>query len=96
MLRHLNKVHGLPEGQIKGSESLFPTIPTSHIQSCTKPVGYFGSLPIDKQANYVALCYIMVKGQQQQFNRSFAITVNEGDVHYGDTGFRGLNSFRTT
>ena len=96
MLRRMNVIYGLPENHIQGSKNLYPTIPTSHIADCTMKGNYFGSLAIDKQANLVALAYIMVKGFQQRNHKSYSTVVNDGDCHYGDSDFRGLTSFRTT
>ena len=95
MLRCLNKTYGLPEGQMDTVEKMYPTIPTAHISTCAKSVKYFGEQPLDKQANLIALCYIMVKGYQQQIQRGYLTIVNDGDCHYGDQAFRGLNSYRT-
>ncbi len=57
---------------------------------------YFAKQPLDRQANLVALSYVMVKGFQQQKLKAYTVNINDGDRHFGDTGFRSLNSFRTT
>lgn len=95
MLRTLNKTYGLPEGEMETTEKMFPTIPTAHIATCTKGIKYFADKPLDRQANFVALAYIMVKGFQQQIQRSYSAVINDGDCHFGDQSFRGLNSYRT-
>ena len=96
MMRTLNRSYGLPEGEMKVTEKMFPTVPSSHIATCTMGARHFTGYPLDKQANLVALCYIMVKGFQQQSQRSYAAVVNDGDCLFGDANFRGLNSYRTT
>ena len=95
LLRTLNRTYGLPEGQMEITSKMYPTIPSAHISTCTKTGKYFSEQPLDKQANIVALCYIMVKGYQQQVQRSYTAVVNGGDCHFGDQAFRGLNSYRT-
>ena len=95
LLVELNKTHGLPPGTIKDAEDLYPTVPSSHIATCTKDKTYFGKLPVDKQAYFIALGFVMIKSKQQQAQKSFSTVVNEPDVHYGDANFRTLNSFRT-
>ena len=95
MLRTLNKAYGLPEGQIETTDKMFPTLPSSHLKRCSKGSKYFSGYPLDKQANLIALSYIMVKGFQQQKQRNYSAVIMDGDTQFGDSGFRGLNSYRT-
>lgn len=80
----LNKTHGLPPGTIKDADDLYPTIPSTHIATCTKDKTYFGKLPVDKQAYFIALGFVMIKSKQQQAQKSYSTIVNEPDVHYGE------------
>lgn len=96
MMRTLNKSYGLPETHLTITDKMYPTLPSNHISKCSMGARYFAGYPLDKQANLVALAYIMVKGYQQQNQRSYSAVVNEGDVQFGDPNFRGLNSYRTT
>ena len=95
LLVELNKTHGLPPGTIKDSSDLYPTVPTNHIGTCRKESTYFGKLPIDKQAYFIALAFVMAKSKQQQLLKSYTTVVNDPDTHYGDANYRTLNSFRT-
>ena len=94
-MRTLNRTYGLPEGKIVSNDQMYPTVPSTHIPGCTKSAKFFQGYPLDKQAHLIACCYIMVKGYQQQILRSYSSVVNDGDTHFGDGGFRGLNSYRT-
>ena len=94
-MRTLNRAYGLPEGHVNITNQMYPTVPSSHIPNCTKSAKFFQEYPLDKQANLVALSFIMVKGYQQQILRSYSTVVNDGDTQFGDSGFRGLNSYRT-
>ena len=96
MLGELNKTFGLPPGTIKDASTLYPTIPSTHLTTCTMDKSYFGKLPIDKQAHLVALSFVMVKAKQQQSQKNFSTPINDGDCHYGDSNYRPLNSFKTT
>ena len=95
LMRQLNRTYGLPENTIQGSKDTYPTIPSSHINVCTVGNKYFSELPLDKQANLVALAFMMVKSYQTHNHRNYAQLINNGDTHYGDSNFRNLNSFRT-
>ena len=95
MLNELNKTFGLPAGTIKDATSLYPTVPSTHLSTCTMDKAYFGKLPIDKQAHIIALCFVMVKSKQQQLQKSFTTPIND-DCHFGDATYRPLNSFKTT
>ena len=96
MLIELNKAFGLPLGTISDSRSLYPTIPTQHLSTCSMDRSYFGKLPIDKQAHIIALAHVMCKSKQLQNQKAFTMPVNEGDCHFGDVSYRPLNSFKTT
>ena len=95
-LKTLNTRYGLPEEAVKDASKLYPTIPTEFVKKCRKPVGYLGKLPLDQQSCLVAAAYVMCKATTQSKSRHFAAVANPSGVLFGDPGYRGLNSFKTT
>ena len=95
-LRTLNSKYGLPESTDFDSSKLYPTIPTKAIKSCRKGIGHLSKLPLDQQSCLVAAAYVMCKADAQTQNRHFGANINPCGILYGDAGYRGLNSFKTT
>lgn len=95
-LKTLNSKYGLPENSIIDTGKLYPTIATSAIKACKKGPGYLSKLPLDQQSCLVAAAYVMYKADGQTRNRHFGANVNPGGILFGDAGYRGLNSFKTT
>ena len=95
-LSTLNTRYGIPADSVKDSTKLYPTIPSEMIKKCRKGPGHLGQLPLDQQSCLVAAAYVMSKANSQSKSRHFATNINPGGVMFGDPGFRGLNSFKTT
>ena len=95
-LRTLNVRFGLPAETIKDSSKLYPTIPTELIKSCRKSPGHLGKMPLDQQTQLIASAYVMCKATKQAMSPHFGSVVNPNGVMFGDSGFRPLNSFKTT
>lgn len=95
-LTTLNTRYGIPADSVKDTTKLYPTIPTESIKKCRKVTEHLGQLPLDQQSCLVAAAYVMSKANMQSKSRHFGTNVNPGGVMYGDPGFRGLNSFKTT
>ena len=95
-LNTLNTKYGIPADKVKDGTKLYPTIPTEAIKNCRKPAGHLGKLPLDQQSCLVAAAYVMCKATLNSKSRHFATVTNPGGVLFGDAGFRGLNSYKTT
>ena len=95
-LKTLNTRYGLPAEAVKDASKLYPTIPTEFVKKCRKPAGHLGKLPLDQQSCLVAAAYVMCKASNQAKSRHFSVDSNQSGVLFGDPGYRGLNSFKTT
>ena len=95
-LKTLNTRYGLPADSVKDATKLYPTIPTEFVKKCRKPAGHLGKLPLDQQSCLVAAAYVMCKATNQAKSRHFSVVQNPSGVLFGDPGYRGLNSYKTT
>ena len=93
-LRMLNQRFGLPEGTLKPSKNLYPTIPSAYVDVCKMGANHLHSLPPDVQAMLIACLIVSHNAFKHKIPPAYGKPFNSG-VQFGELGFKPLSSFRT-